>query len=544
VTNTYDRRQFLTHSAAAAGGVVAAGAVAAEELGFTGIAAAAGANLNVGVISDQSLPFSPQYAHMDTTGFLMARTIYDPLLVVSSDGKTVYPYLAKSITHNATYTAWTMAVRPGVKFHNGDPCNAAAIAANLKGCLSSYLTGPAVRSLISAISSTASTVTVHTKHPWVTFPYTLAEQQISFIAHPKTISSSYKGNPIGTGPFVFSSYTPGVSPWVAVKNTQYWRKGLPYLGSVTMNVQPDGPTRYASLKSGVYDIIVEGEGDVIKDYPSLGAGYTYTSDFAGMPGGAKPVYLPSCNMVMFNCTKVPLALRKACSYAINPATFIADIDSGLSTAINGLYPAGTPYYKNPPYPKFNLSTAISLVNKIPAAQRKFKLNWVQGSLASQNFATIVQSQLAAAGVAVDISTSIKQQYFIDAAIYGTYEALTWAQFGGVEPDLNYPWFSTQTGGTLLGSPFTLNFARNLNPKIQNAMLAGMAAKTTSARVAAWASVNTMIDQAVPYLWTDRSVIGVAAHANITNWKTFKDPVGHAILQPNQGVFFCTEVKKS
>ena len=106
MTSTYDRRQFLTRSAAAAGGVVAAGAVTGELVG-EGVAGAVtqGGTLKMGVISEQNKPFNPAHANMDTSGFCYARAIYDPLMVVSSNGKTVYPYLASSLKPNKTYTA-------------------------------------------------------------------------------------------------------------------------------------------------------------------------------------------------------------------------------------------------------------------------------------------------------------------------------------------------------------------------------------------------------------------------------------------------------
>ncbi len=73
------------------------------------------------------------------------------------------------------------------------------------------------------------------------------------------------------------------------------------------------------------------------------------------------------------------------------------------------------------------------------------------------------------------------------------------------------------------------------------MLKGMAATTASAREAAWGAVNNQIDKDIPYLWTDRSVVGFAAHTDVQNWKTATAPGGAAVLQQNQGVLFFAEI---
>ena len=535
MTNTYDRRQFLTHSAAAAGGVVAAGAVAGE-LGLAGEAGAItkGGTLIMGVISEQNQPFNPAHANMDTSGFCYGRAIYDPLMVVSANGKTVYPYLAASLTPNKTYTAWTIKARPGVLFHNGAPCNGDAIYANMKENFNSILTGPAVQALISSFSHVhgSNTVVVHTKHPWVTFPFTLAEQQISFIAEPTTLGGGYTGNPIGTGPFEFSSWNPGTA-FIATKNSNYWRKseGFPYLNQVEFHPIPDGPTRFNALQSGTVDIIHESEGDILKQFKSLGAGYTFDTDFPG-----RPVYAPSSNCIMMNCGKAPFnipTLRKACAMALDQKQFVKTVDKGESTPIDGIFLPGSPYYKKTPYPTYNVAKAKALVAKVPKAHRSFTLTYVSGSFSVLTAATLVQTFLKKIGVKVTLSGTT-QGNLIGDAIFGAYQAVTWAQFGGVSPDLNHPWFQTKPPkGTWL------NFARNQDPKVESLMLSGMAAKTQAARQNAWASVNIRIQQDLPYLWLDRVVLGVAAKAKVKNWKSFKDRSGHSVLQPNQAVLFFT-----
>ena len=82
----------------------------------------------------------------DTTGILYARTVFDPLVIIAADGSP-QPYLAESITPNADYTVWTITLRPNLVFHNGTPCDAAAVAANFEPSRRRRLTGPAVTTI-------------------------------------------------------------------------------------------------------------------------------------------------------------------------------------------------------------------------------------------------------------------------------------------------------------------------------------------------------------------------------------------------------------
>jgi peptide/nickel transport system substrate-binding protein len=534
VTNTYDRRQFLAHSAAAAGGAVVAGALVDELSAGPAGAATHGYTLNVGLISEQHRPFTPDYANMDQSGFWYGRLVYDPLCVTSSDGKTVYPYLAESVTPNAAFTAWTIKARPKVKFHNGAICDARAIYDNLRADYSSSLTGASLKALIASITldEAAGTVTVHTKYKWTSFPYTLAEQQIGFIAEPTTLGTHYSGLPIGTGPFIANTWNYNVS-FKATRNPVYWRPGLPYLNAVVLQPIPDDQTRYTALTDGNLDMIVEDTGSYLVKFPALGGGYNYVTDIHG-----KLPYSPSSNCIMMNCKKAPfnnLNFRKAVASAIDKVTFNKFIDKSQSAPIDGIYLPGTPYYKKPPYPPFSKPAAASYLKKsgLPKSKWNFTLVAVNSPIVLQS-ATLVQSFLKAVGITVTIKP-VSQAQLIGDAIFSQYQAMTWSQFGGVSPDTNYPWFSTKTG---------LNFANNDDAKIESAMLAGMAASTTAGRVKSWSFVNDQLGRDVPYAWTDRAVIGVAAHTKVQNWKTFNTPAGKGVLQPNQGVMFCTEIWKT
>ena len=57
----------------------------------------------------------------------MLGQIFDPLLRQARSG-AYHPWLAESIEANDDYTVWTVTLRSGVTFHNGDPVSAQTVA--------------------------------------------------------------------------------------------------------------------------------------------------------------------------------------------------------------------------------------------------------------------------------------------------------------------------------------------------------------------------------------------------------------------------------
>ena len=60
--------------------------------------------------------------------------------------------------------------------------------------------------------------------------------------------------PVGTGPFMYADWQPN-SHFTAIRNPNYWRKGLPYLDQITFKPIPDTSQREATLRSGGVDMI-------------------------------------------------------------------------------------------------------------------------------------------------------------------------------------------------------------------------------------------------------------------------------------------------
>ena len=191
-----------------------------------------GGSLTFGIDTEES-GFNPSTARWDEGGFLYGRTVFDPIAIVNAAGG-VEPYLAESITSNADFTTFTITLRPDILFHDGTPLNADALHQNIEATASGVLTGPAFADFSSATVTGPLSVTINMKEPWAPFPYYLAQSQTGYIAAPSMLNAPDGGtsNPVGTGPFVFQDWVPN-SHMTATKNPHYWRKGYPYLNSIT-----------------------------------------------------------------------------------------------------------------------------------------------------------------------------------------------------------------------------------------------------------------------------------------------------------------------
>ncbi|HEV3186436.1 MAG TPA: ABC transporter substrate-binding protein [Acidimicrobiales bacterium] len=462
-----------------------------------------GGTLTVGLISD--VPnfhvFNGAQGKMDVSAFCVANALYDPLFVMSLNGKVALPMLALSASHNADYTVWTIALRQNVKFTNGDPFNADILVANYNAAKADPTVGLAIQPIISSVTKVDTyTVAYNMAIPFSAFPITLAEQQIAYIAHPSSFVPTYTGNPIGTGPFKVKSWQVGVESQFT-KNAGYWRKDgsgrkLPYLNGINFKTIVDDASRNQALQSGGVDMIIQQSGAqiaglkkiknisyvtdveaprdpsvnclIMNTTGTLNQYFCWAGQFAsiGVPGSlpyilkgqAPPTAVQQADFVgtlgavnpstlQWDTTLKPVVndvtIRKACAMAINRSTYFKVIDGSVGAVADGVYRKTSPFYRNPGYPAYNPAKAKALVNAYKSANSVSKVGFVidtvsGNSSANQAFA-FFQQQLAAVGITVT-QRQLVQSTLINNVIYGEYDCSTWNQFGGVDPSLNYVWF--------------------------------------------------------------------------------------------------------
>lgn len=521
MSSTFDRRSFLTHSAATVGGVAMAGTVV-DELLATAAGAVSGINkgkpklggtLKVALISDvlDYHTFNGAQGKMDQSGFSVANALYDPLFVSSVSGKTWLPMLALSASPNANYTVWTVTLRRGVTFTNGDPFNADIVVQNFQAAAADLTVGPVILPIISSVAKVDDyTVQFNLVFPFSTFPYgALCELQTCYMAHPTSFSNTFSGTPVGTGPFKVSSWKPGFQS-VFAKNPHYWRKDaagrrLPYLKGVIFKTITDDVARNQALQAGAVDMILSQDGSSIaalkkmrgisyrtdeKDArdPSLNClllnttgtinqYFAWVGQFAGqgIPGAlpyikqgqAVPASVQSAFMTKTKGSVDPgslhwnpsltgvlsdLTIRQACAMAINRSTYQRVIAGGVGAVANSIYRPTSPYNTaaNHNYPAYNPSKAKALVQAYMAKNNVTSVGFVMDIITNSSSSQKAFAFFKQQLGAVGITVTprpLDQGTLITNAILGEFDCAMWNQFGGADPALNYVWFTSQPGTT-------------------------------------------------------------------------------------------------
>ena len=224
-------------------------------------------------------------------------------LFTLDDGLILQPQLAESWQASPDSLTWTIKLRDGVKFHNGQSLKAADLVGSFNRVKDQATLWKLVVTEFGGSISAPDDRTLQIK---VTEPTALVldslmtEQSFSPIAvHESTYSlpqTEFAADPIGTGPYKFESWSPG-DRWTMVRNEEYNPSTLPTSGLAGRHVAfvdrvewieiPDQAARLAALEVGEVDIL-----DFFS--PTL-AERAFGSDsvvpVAVMPGEAMGVYL-------------------------------------------------------------------------------------------------------------------------------------------------------------------------------------------------------------------------------------------------------------
>ncbi|HZQ64413.1 MAG TPA: ABC transporter substrate-binding protein [Gaiellaceae bacterium] len=328
---------------------------------------------------------------------------------------------------------WVFDLRPGVKFHNGEPFTAADVKYTFERILN-----PKTASGYAPLYTTIGRIEVvnphrvafHLKAPFGPFLTNLANN--GEIVNRKAIESGKNAarNPVGTGPFQFVEWVQG--DHVTLKRFPgYFERGKPHLDGIQFRFLPVDQSRIDALASGELDWL---DAVPLQQLSALRRDprFTYVgSRLAGIP-----------DYLAMNVRKKPFsnkALRQAVAWALDRGEIRAVAYFGAGETGSEEVPTGSvwhdssdPYLKGP-----NLDRAKALMTKAgyPNGLTVHYLGLPQYPELLKT-GQVVREQLKKIGIDMRIE-QVDVSVWFDRFSKGTYEITSAYQERTIDPDNFY-----------------------------------------------------------------------------------------------------------
>lgn len=305
-------------------------------------AAKAGGSILV-YVGQQFLSFDPVATQINQFGaqggFLQA--LYDVLFYVDAKSGKVMPGLGKSLTPNADCSTWTMTLKPNIKFTDGTPLNAQAVADLYQRILDPQSHSPMIAHLAGdSVKVTGDlTLDVTMAKPNCLFDADVANN-LTFVPSPTAVKKEGKqfyAEPVGAGPFTLKNWDRSANKAVMVKNPSYYTSGEPYLDQVTFQYATNGTTAVQSLIANQAQLAAPlTDPKAVDKIADAGLGETVIP----MNGGAA---------LQFNTLKKPftqLCARQAVAYGLNPQAMDTALNPTKNTrgATSTVFQPDSPFY--------------------------------------------------------------------------------------------------------------------------------------------------------------------------------------------------------
>ncbi|HEX5731046.1 ABC transporter substrate-binding protein [Microbacterium sp.] len=293
--------------------------------------------------------------------------VYGALLTVNTDGE-IEPGLAESLTTEDGGDTWTLTLREGLTFTDGEALDAQAVKDNWDRFADPANNLGAVR-VASTFATTVvdeTTLEIASNETNPVLDIQIADS-IAFIGSPASFPAAGTPltEPIGAGPFTLEQWDPAVGETFA-KNPDYWDEGKPYLDTLTFQLVADPAQRVTS--------VVQGDAQIMNGYP-----FQWIADADNPSVGVFPVASGGIRHFVFNTTSdlfSDVRARQAVQLAVNPTELVQTLTQDpAAEGSTALFPDTSPYYDaDLALPEQNVEDAQALVDEITGEGTDFTID--------------------------------------------------------------------------------------------------------------------------------------------------------------------------
>ncbi|MGX7678541.1 ABC transporter substrate-binding protein [Jatrophihabitans sp. DSM 45814] len=334
-------------------------------------------------------------AHQSSTDMDQQRcqNLYDSLTYLEGTLPYHQEYaLAESIELNAAATVATVRLKKGIEFHNGKTLSAEDLIFSMQRILDPNHLGKAHTSF-SAVDPAgmkaldAQTVQFTLKSPDALFAQRWGSASTSIL--PKGFDPQ---KPVGTGPFMFKSFTPG-SRSVFVRNPNYWIEGQPYLDEVQIIDFADNTSRTAAVLSGQIQALDGIDPSLLSQLSSA-----HLEQMITKSGFYQPITM-RVDQAPFNDVRV----RQAFRLMVDRDAMVKQAYSGYASIGNDMPDPADPGYPSLPQRHQDIDQAKSLLKAAGHEGLTVTFTTAPENGDLVNSAQVFAQQAAAAGVTVKIN---------------------------------------------------------------------------------------------------------------------------------------------
>ncbi|MGG4394156.1 ABC transporter substrate-binding protein [Paenibacillus thiaminolyticus] len=365
--------------------------------------------------------------------------VYD-MLVRYEDGE-IKPGLAAEWTFNEAGTELTLKIRQGVKFHDGEPLNAAAVIANLE-----YYRNEGNASFLKAVSTiekleALDEYTVKVTYPTPYYPvlHDLCTPYLAIVSPASIIKDNYQSmnGTIGTGPYIHESFTKGEQT-VFKKNKDYWGE-KPAFERIIVKYVPDPATRLKALQTGEIDAVFSSTMITNNEFKQAAS----MSGVKGKTSKGSRTRALALNASGENLSD--LRVREAIAHAINKQEIAEGLTFGYETAADEMF-EDIPFIPNGlrtqrAYDvqqaaklldeagwKLNESTGYRELNGKPM---KLRFTYETGDAFNKELAAALQGQLKEVGLQVEVEGTDVMTWWTEC-VEGKFDITIWGSKGAPE----------------------------------------------------------------------------------------------------------------
>ena len=261
--------------------------------------------------------------------------VFETLTKINSDSRTT-PLLAESWTVSDDLKSWTFKLRPGVKFHNGEPFNASSVKFSFERGADKTSTNKDKATFanierIDTPDATTAVLTLKNGDPDLLFKL---GQATAVMVEPKSVATN-STKPVGTGPYQLDNWAKGSAVTLArwdghrnAKDVKLRRVQIRFIG--------DPAAQVAALLSGDVDL-----------FPRVSAArslqqFQSNKKYQVLIGGSR-----AKTILAINNKRKPLdnvLVRRAIAHAIDRKQVIEGAADGFGVPIGSYLVPGTPAY--------------------------------------------------------------------------------------------------------------------------------------------------------------------------------------------------------